>query len=514
MGLVACDEGGAGVAVGPEGGRVEGTGGAGVDVPAGALSSEVTIEVGDAEPSAASPGGSAAAGPAIAFTPHGTTFAMPVTLTIPVTADPTEVTVFRLDDERDTTWEAVPGGEPATDAVLVETDRFSIYQAFRSTAPVMDAGADSDAGAGDHDAGPVTMDAGATPDGGGGGITIAGAAYEEADSFTVADPSGTWLWLASGDLDGDGDADLAGVYDVDSPALFANAGGGTFAAAVPMAELDIQHRTGVTGDFDGDGNLDVAVMTFSGVAMVWGGDTYMETRDLLTPISAFGVLGSGDLDGDGRDDVTSGADGNALVYFGSTDRTLTATTTAVGADAYGSSPVDLDDDGDLDLVYFQSDGSDRYVHVLQNDGAGALTAGATFMVGSDIVGAAAGDFDGDGVDDIALAGEHGTAWVLFGTTGTLAAPAAIDAGSSTLPVGNSLCAADLDGDGDLDLINQGGVAVNAGDGTFTTEATPTLGGTWPAAVATDDFDGDGLTDVALQVLESSGSSVHVLLQQP
>ncbi len=92
--------------VGAKGGNVANSDGGGVDIPAGALPSDVAIDVGptDTTPPAAAPVGTTADA-FIAFLPHGTVFSIPVTLTIPASGNATAV--YRLDDASDTTWELV-----------------------------------------------------------------------------------------------------------------------------------------------------------------------------------------------------------------------------------------------------------------------------------------------------------------------------------------------------------------------------------------------------------------------
>ena len=70
--------------IGAAGGTVLGPNGAKVEIPAGALAINTEIKV---ELTAAGapplPAGIAAVGQVFAFTPHGTTFAVPVTITVP-----------------------------------------------------------------------------------------------------------------------------------------------------------------------------------------------------------------------------------------------------------------------------------------------------------------------------------------------------------------------------------------------------------------------------------------------
>ena len=75
--------------VGAAGGTVTGPNGAQVVIPAGALAANTAIAVTLVAPVAALPAGNATVGPVYAFTPHGQTFAQPVTITVPV--DPAQV---------------------------------------------------------------------------------------------------------------------------------------------------------------------------------------------------------------------------------------------------------------------------------------------------------------------------------------------------------------------------------------------------------------------------------------
>ena len=74
----------AGTVIGAAGGTVVGPSGVTVVVPAGALATNVTIAIAQTSAGAlALPGTLTASGPMFALTPHGTTFAVPVTITLP-----------------------------------------------------------------------------------------------------------------------------------------------------------------------------------------------------------------------------------------------------------------------------------------------------------------------------------------------------------------------------------------------------------------------------------------------
>ena len=83
-----------GTVIGAAGGTASGPSGAAVVIPAGALALETRIEVAQTAGGApALPAGVSAAGPVFAFTPHGTLFAAPVTMTLPF--DPASVPAGR-----------------------------------------------------------------------------------------------------------------------------------------------------------------------------------------------------------------------------------------------------------------------------------------------------------------------------------------------------------------------------------------------------------------------------------
>lgn len=93
--LVACGGGDAPVlTIGPAGGTVTGANGAAIVVPAGALAQTVNLQITLGSAGApALPAGHESAGAIYALTPHGTTFAVPVTVTIPF--DPAQVPAGR-----------------------------------------------------------------------------------------------------------------------------------------------------------------------------------------------------------------------------------------------------------------------------------------------------------------------------------------------------------------------------------------------------------------------------------
>jgi hypothetical protein len=118
--------------VGAEGGTITLDNGASVTIPAGALTEdvEVTVEFVDdlsALGLAALPEGVEAGGGALVLSPHGTTFELPVTVTMPTSLSGDDVVVWRLPDEASTEW-APDGAVTVEDGVLsFPVLSFSVY---------------------------------------------------------------------------------------------------------------------------------------------------------------------------------------------------------------------------------------------------------------------------------------------------------------------------------------------------------------------------------------------------
>jgi alpha-tubulin suppressor-like RCC1 family protein len=117
-------------AIGPAGGTVSGTTGAQVVVPAGALATSTAIAV---EPSSvgspALPADLNAFGAMHAFTPHGTAFAAPVTVTVPFDAAalPAGATPVLYKTNAAGGWEAVPGAAVGAATITAQVTSFSWF---------------------------------------------------------------------------------------------------------------------------------------------------------------------------------------------------------------------------------------------------------------------------------------------------------------------------------------------------------------------------------------------------
>jgi hypothetical protein len=189
---------------------------------------------------------------------------------------------------------------------------------------------------------------------------------------------------------------------------------------------------------------------------------------------------------------------------------------------------DFNGDGKLDVVTISSS---SYLSVMLGNGDGTFQTPITLNIGATNFfpeAIAIGDFKGDNVLDVAVWATNSTTGntqlnIYLGTgTGTFTAGATYTAPSSNNfnPGPNSIVAADVNGDGNLDLVamtpyNGVFVFLGNGDGTFqapvanTTVCTSTIGNCGSLAVG--DLNGDGKPDLALQSNDTTGGGMSILL---
>ncbi|MEM7202549.1 MAG: FG-GAP-like repeat-containing protein [Planctomycetota bacterium] len=184
---------------------------------------------------------------------------------------------------------------------------------------------------------------------------------------------------------------------------------------------------------------------------------------------------------------------------------------------------DVDGDGDADVIF----GNRQFARdkLYLNDGGGVfvdVTSARLPASGDDTLGVGLGDVDGDGDLDLLLAKD------LFLSTGRQnrlylndGSGVFIDATATRLPSvideTSSVALADVDGDGDLDVMfgnhGQDRLYLNNGLGFFrdtTGSALPSLGDA-TEAVAFADFDGDGDDDLVVGTRDLSGPREDRLL---
>lgn len=340
-----------------------------------------------------------------------------------------------------------------------------------------------------------------TPDAGIFHPDISGLSAGESDALTIPYEGGGYLAHAKtdslhyrldvaavGDLDGDGDADLVGGYD--GLKVWLNNGDGEFGE--PLEQFfGSAYPTSVTlVDLDKDGDLDILPTrydTIHGSLTPLQNDGHGHFTTVFRDIGVARDVAAGDFDGDGDVDLAFARVNRGIeVYLQQTPWDFTMVDAPLDyVDVSALVAGDWDADGDPDLVAVQN----GVPIVLSNDGAGRFSEVARLL--SDAVHeVVAGDLNGDAHLDLFISRQGADeAWLNNGSGDFVKT-------SQTLGTANNLAAAlaDLDGDGDLDVFALSEVWFNDGAGQFVAAGFP-LPKPGAGFAVTGDFDLDGDADV-------------------
>lgn len=334
------------------------------------------------------------------------------------------------------------------------------------------------------------------------------------------------VFVAAGDLDGDGKTDLvvANNYAATISVLRNTSSGTTVSFATKIDYTSGNYPEGIAiGDLNGDGKPDLIVANNSSSTIsvyrnlsTSGTISFAAKVDYACGLSPKRVV-TGDFDLDGKPDV-------AVSGYGSGQVTVFRNTSAAGvisfatridfvvSDAWGMAIGDLDADGRPDLAV-----TDRYnqnVAMLRDTtttGAISFDGSGWSFTGSQPEAVAIGDLDADGKPDLVVANavnntSSGSISVLRNnsSTGYISTAAKVDFTTAASP--KSVAMGDLDGDGkpDLAVINYDSFTLSLFKNTCTSGSIsfaprvifPTgTGSNYPNCVAICDIDGDGKPDL-------------------
>lgn len=279
---------------------------------------------------------------------------------------------------------------------------------------------------------------------------------------------------------------------------------------------------GTFGDFNNDGYTDLYVInggaSASAVKFLYmnnGNGTFTRTTTGAFVTDLSGAWGSStvDYDNDGKLDLfVSNYNQNNFLYKGNGDGTFTKITmgniVTDGQSSFGCAWCDYDNDGDKDLFVANGNFSSGQANFLyNNNGNGTFTKITTGSIVTDVynsTGGSWGDYDNDGDFDLFVTNYSGANNNLYNNNGD-GSFTKITMGAIVNDGGNSVGSSwgDYDNDGDLDLIvgndnNENEFLYqNNNDGTFTKITTGDIvnSGGRSNGCIWGDYDNDGDIDL-------------------
>ncbi|MBA7510248.1 hypothetical protein ES705_02224 [subsurface metagenome] len=370
-----------------------------------------------------------------------------------------------------------------------------------------------------------------------------GSIIKIAESGTLSD-SGMGLTnlynssVAWGDIDNDGDFDLAmmGWDGTNKYFQIYENGANNGLSLSPQSLTALSHGCVSFGDYDRDGDLDLAItgkdIEGNGTTKIYQNngngnfsDTGIEMIDVYDSALAWGdydndgdldlaVIGSGMMGIGKIAKIYENYEKEGVITFKDSE-IIDLTPVASGYVAW----ADYDNDGWLDIAIC-GDSIGGYVsEIWKNDGDGSFTKtdDLTGVYNSSL---AWGDYNNDGWLDIAICGDTigecvSEIWKNDG--GTFSGPQSLDG-----VYNSSLAWGDYDNDGDLDLVVTGltsgpepgpssKIYRNKGDGTFEDSGILDLTPVDLGSVAWCDYDGDKDIDLALTGDSGSGAVTKIYM---
>ncbi|MEM7230828.1 MAG: VCBS repeat-containing protein [Planctomycetota bacterium] len=339
-------------------------------------------------------------------------------------------------------------------------------------------------------------------------------------------PSG----LEIGDFNSDGRPDLAYLSTEDAFRICLGNDSNSFELSATF-NTTLSPEVSAVGDFNSDGLDDLAVAqvdsgSFNPVAgriglyLSNGDGTFSESSMTLETVGECASLVAADIDGDGIDDLASlsrvaDADNVTVrqleLFSGNGDTTFRDhQATPLTVVEFALTAGDLNLDGKTDLV---GAGTALIVPFYARE----FVSKDPISKGSAPTDIAVGDVNGDGNPDLILSGRAGSSAEvsihLGEGDGGFESEDVIFSGEDDC---DSVAVADLDGDGNLDLVFGTGeffpvtvtelrVLHGSGNGSFSTTATLTARGQ-PRSIHLHDLDRDGELDALYLALEDSGLS--------
>jgi hypothetical protein len=373
-----------------------------------------------------------------------------------------------------------------------------------------------------------------------------------ASSSTISAP-GNPRGLVIADMNGDGWLDIAYTrYQQRQFVILFMTGASAAGVSYTAATGGPQPQGIIAADFNRDGRVDLAMASVSttGLTVYYAGPLH-SINEPVSPGSYFvstdagplNVLTSGDFNRDGWPDIAAASSDNSRVaiFLGGASGFHFSATYPTGASPRGIATADVNQDGTLDVITANRNGNTVSVLLGRHSAPGTFDSAIDVASDRGSRGVAVGDFNNDGLIDLATGNELASTVTVLTNSISLVQPASAfdrisipapgsDAGVSIadfnrngkpdllwndrivvdgvttkmLPDGGvytRTAIGDFNRDGRLDVVlidlNVDKVEVMKGDGTGGMTVMTELPGLVPSYVQTADFNGDGATDIVI-----------------
>ena len=284
----------------------------------------------------------------------------------------------------------------------------------------------------------------------------------------------------------------------------------------PSYAADLRSRSIAVAEFNGDSKLDLAVVNAgsNNVSILLGdgfGGFGPPANAVVNPEPS--VVAAGDFNKDGKTDLAVGYSffRPISVLLGNGDGTFSSPTT-IGNSANSSdlAVADFNNDGNPDIAV----ASAGFQLILLGNGSGGFTAN-NISVGSGATSVAAGDINGDGIQDAAFTANGSGNWIVALVLGNAAGTFSVNASFTLDQAPTGIAIGNFNADSQPDLLLSVDwfeprvmLFLNQGNNNFTL-STQFFAGREPRDVTVGDFNGDGKLDAAASL--TGANSVVIAL---